>query len=413
IWLISRVLRTVTLFFARVIANIFTRIIACISACSSVFARFGKQSLIRRAFTLVELLVVIAIIGVLIALLLPAVQAAREAARRMQCTNNLKQLGLAAHNYHDATKALPATGALAPNIAANSSLHRFSGLTKLCPYLEQQATYDLLLTKTSGNVYDGYTGTLAALCNKNYSWLICPSAGGELPCDGGDTTSRNNYGLVHGDVIISNDPGGSGNGGNNKDVVSSTRGFFGLKYDFHNLSSVPDGLSNTIAFSERLGFLGATRSNSGTTINWHKETPKRACAKGNLGTRTQCFSTIAGTTGAGNSFGVQWLNGCISVNGLSTVLPPNSGAVATQDWGSGLALHTPSSNHTGGVNCAFGDGSVHFISETISTLSDTTTNPSGDDAALLVHNTSNSGKSLWGVWGALGSATGGESSSAP
>src|SRR5688500_17646541 len=92
----------------------------------------------RSAFTLVELLVVIAIIGVLVALLLPAVQAAREAARRSQCSNNLKQLGLAAHNFHDTQNKLPSS--IRPG--GLTTAPRIAGLTLLLPFIEQKNAYD-------------------------------------------------------------------------------------------------------------------------------------------------------------------------------------------------------------------------------------------------------------------------------
>ena len=101
----------------------------------------------RQAFTLVELLVVIAIIGMLIALLLPAVQAARESARRMQCTNHLKQIGLAVHNFHDSKRALPPICIF----AQRPTIHMF-----LYPYIEQQALYDLCVTQ---KLFDKCTST--------------------------------------------------------------------------------------------------------------------------------------------------------------------------------------------------------------------------------------------------------------
>ena len=106
-----------------------------------------------RAFTLVELLVVIAIIGILIALLLPAVQAAREAARRMQCTNNLKQIGLAVHNFHDSRKGM------VPLCVANM---RVTSFVLLLPYMEQQSLFDLwdVLGKRNGGGSGGMTGNV-------------------------------------------------------------------------------------------------------------------------------------------------------------------------------------------------------------------------------------------------------------
>src|SRR5690349_14431794 len=96
----------------------------------------------RRGFTLIELLVVIAIIGVLIALLLPAVQAAREAARRIQCTNNLKQIGLAMSNYESSIGGLPPTFVAAGTGTTTTYVNGWSALARILPYLEQGAMFN-------------------------------------------------------------------------------------------------------------------------------------------------------------------------------------------------------------------------------------------------------------------------------
>src|SRR5688572_26832177 len=99
------------------------------------------RAIVRSAFTLVELLVVIAIIGVLVALLLPAVQAAREASRRAKCANNSRQIGLALHQYHDTVKVLP-LGVLQNNLNAEFSYPRLTWAIHIFPYIEQKAIYD-------------------------------------------------------------------------------------------------------------------------------------------------------------------------------------------------------------------------------------------------------------------------------
>lgn len=117
----------------------------------------------RRGFTLVELLVVIAIIGILIALLLPAVQAAREAARRSQCSNNLKQLGLAMHNYHDVHKAFPP--------AAWSSRNQLSWVTMILPFIEQQPLHD-----TVDFAAAAYSNANRGVGTNQIAALLCPSS---------------------------------------------------------------------------------------------------------------------------------------------------------------------------------------------------------------------------------------------
>src|SRR5436190_13039206 len=142
---------------------------------------------IRRAFTLVELLVVIAIIGVLVALLLPAVQAAREAARRSSCGNNVKQLGLALHNYHDTNRKFPMAGYLtAPPVTTSSSLpFHHTWLTSLLPFMEQQALYD------NTNMMLPAWGQ--PIVSREIPTLRCPSDGGY----NGSVSDHQNIGITN------------------------------------------------------------------------------------------------------------------------------------------------------------------------------------------------------------------------
>jgi prepilin-type N-terminal cleavage/methylation domain-containing protein len=137
-----------------------------------------SQTARRRAFTLVELLVVIAIIGVLVALLLPAVQSARESARRMQCTNNVRQIGLALHNFHDTHQTLP-PGAVDPATALRHAFTKFNIPTNVIhgwapfiyPYIEQKALYDQYVWDK--NWHDAAN---KLVCQTYVTGLICPSS---------------------------------------------------------------------------------------------------------------------------------------------------------------------------------------------------------------------------------------------
>ncbi len=130
-----------------------------------------REYSVQRAFTLVELLVVIAIIGVLVALLLPAVQAARESARRMQCGNNLKQIGIGLHNYHDTVRHLPPGGFW---FGTNTADYRGSVMVHILPFIEQKNLYDQFNfnQNTDNQTYPGTTRLLASTIVKSY---VCPS----------------------------------------------------------------------------------------------------------------------------------------------------------------------------------------------------------------------------------------------
>ncbi|NMC20296.1 MAG: DUF1559 domain-containing protein [Thermogutta sp.] len=343
----------------------------------------------RRGFTLVELLVVIAIIGILIALLLPAVQAAREAARRSQCTNNLKQLGIALHNYHDTFGTLPfrqgGTGG-----AGNDN--RLSGFIGLLPFIEQRPLYDKISQPLDqdGDGTPDYPAFGPRPWDGGYQpWktqveaLLCPSdpaRGMKQPGDIGFTS----YCFSVGDWT----PWASD---------TASRGPFTYQITY-NFASITDGLSNTVAMGERC--IGRSKSQmikGGIVLSASDAVPSDP-------TKNQPIAcmTRVGTNGmyiAGQSYadwsGTRWVDGATGFTVINTILPPNGPTCCEGTWDGNRLLSPPTSYHPGGVNTLMCDGSVHFISETIDT---------GNLSAGSVM----SGYSPYGVWGALGSKDGGD-----
>jgi prepilin-type N-terminal cleavage/methylation domain-containing protein/prepilin-type processing-associated H-X9-DG protein len=332
----------------------------------------------RNGFTLIELLVVIAIIAVLIALLLPAVQAAREAARRAQCVNNLKQLGLAVHNYASSNNVFPAQ--TIPNAAYNTGGWSTSWVGSILGNLEQTAIFNainfsVLMTDPPNN-----TAGFTAL-----SFLLCPSdsikqrpAAPWAPTNYvGNSGGPGPISAWSGAIV----PTPNGNWGNTSN--SSNMASFGFE-------SFTDGTSNTGMFSERL--IGVNGNGSGTGIQVQANDPlkKRAMflisqtlnANSPTGANdalifVQACNSIPGTTisqGTRNS-GCHWLLGvAINVPNLaySHFGTPNSNTCTYSNsedstyWCGSLCNNPPNSNHSGGVNVAMADGSVKFIKDSIS-----------------------------------------------
>jgi prepilin-type N-terminal cleavage/methylation domain-containing protein len=233
----------------------------------------------RGAFTLVELLVVIAIIGILVALLLPAVQAAREAGRRSQCANNLKQIGLAAHEFHDIYERMP-PGYLGPRPHGDFNLNLdnqyLSSMVYILPFMEQKNLYDVILTNKDYQVANvpnsGWwnNGSTVAAAMTKIKPLICPSTNPYIsPL--GVTASLNVYisGSVMNFQIVYFDPattpaamrlgrtnyiGCAGYWGNvpQDNTAQLYQGVFSNRTDY-SFATIEDGTSNTFLFGETLG----------------------------------------------------------------------------------------------------------------------------------------------------------------
>lgn len=360
-------------------------------------------SFIRRlGFTLVELLVVIAIIGILIALLLPAVQAAREAARRSHCANNLKQLGLALLNYESARKVFPSReqGTRGGDIY-QSNHGMLSAIVLLLPYMEQEGLAKLVATPqppTFPNPYGGYPWVEGFHgWDEQIPTLLCPSDGGSAKRKSHQywrNHGRTNYNFSAGDTIY-RDVGGRpyANEWPDENYAHDTRGFFGARFTYNGIRDIKDGTSNTIAMSEHTVFDDVHNVLHGdfvASLGGINDNPSICMAhKGPYGT----IIPNGEIDPWHHLRGAWWNGGYMLVQGFTTVLPPNSPNcnISRAEWWWGI--HPPDSYHPNGVNGLMGDGSVRFINENIDC---------GNLAAPCV----TTGPSPYGVWGAMGTKAG-------
>jgi len=347
----------------------------------------------RFGFTLIELLVVIAIIAVLVALLLPAVQQAREAARRSQCKNNMKQFGLAIHNYHDSQKTIP----MGSGRDGGPGGQRQSAFVGMLPYLDQAPLYNLCSSGGTAAAVNGttvYNGFDWVPWDNNHRAVVakiplflCPS---DDPVTADGAKGGCNYRFSRGDTTWDHCSQWNGNGNRNRGMFVGGTGASGLR----TFSSVTDGLSNTIAMSERIKVKGGANSVKSGAI---AKQPAQGTYVANPGA---CLAQVNGqgvyTVAVGVFGGDRWADGQSTFTGFTTVVGPNKPSCtdpAGSDQNDGVM--DPTSWHVGGAHVLMGDGAVRFVSDSINT---------GNVALPTV----TGGPSPYGVWGALGSINGGD-----
>lgn len=364
----------------------------------------------QRGFTLVELLVVIAIIGILVGLLLPAVQAAREAARRMQCSNNLKQIALAMMNYESATKKFPALGVLLRGQRPGDLYYGWP--IAILPYEEQSAMYNgimnqMSLSGTSGRLpspwnetitgqrLDGDAGVntwMAQYWSKDIPAHSCPS-------DPGPTTRVESPSLLSYKGCVGDDYGRNHWSNPNMGTPNvQNRGVFQCDR-WLSMSGLTDGTSNTILLGETVGSGPGNTVMGGVALDFRDSSVAACLARINptnpkllTGTTRVDFRPTTGRAWDGRPY----------FTGFATMVAPNGPSCTWSNPDGNEMMGTMQSYHTGGGQVARADGSVTFISQSIDTGNINYVDLFDRDIGI---------PSPWGVWGALGSANGGEAKS--
>lgn len=339
----------------------------------------------RKGFTLIELLVVIAIIAILIALLLPAVQQAREAARRSTCKNNLKQLGLALHNYHDVYGMFVLRRGGTNGTYGTTNSGRLSGYVGLLPYMDQAPLYNKIAAGDAthapfGNQpWQGWPG----VWNVTIPMFRCPSDGLNSQLE-----RTQNYMFCLGDSAENI------NGTSSRGMFPSNRGT--------RIRDITDGTSNTIAMSEHVRAAyspdvsnASRRRVEGIAMGQAPRTNPGACM-----TLASGSGWLSGTSVKG-MHGTSLWDGQAERCAFNTILPPNGPSCAEGTNVNADSTHAalaPSSLHVGGVHVLMADGAVRFVSENIDTGDLSQSSPSATSGAA----------SPYGTWGSLGTKSSGE-----